>query len=297
MLLSHSSKKCCIAADINYLGKAGKPFPTGTQMYFIIWFSHWGRLNTPVTAGVLLMVMWPNWEMCKPSLNCQCQRQREQSQLLGRLGAVAFPPGKVHTESSKNKQEFKAEKGCRAESVLSSLQSSSPWGIVQLFCWATSGEHRAPTAHCASEVNLRAFSKTCDLWVQAIDQKKNVVITCVGEIGKGQGTIRNNLYDWFSRFNTLLCYSLRNPFQTCRKKPISNAKLLFRLAEKGQSLMPNQWLCRERSLVCCHCATTYIWWCALRIYHLLIFATPSSLIPCKEGQTEACLFWSQNIYH
>lgn len=227
----------------------------------------------------------------------QCQRQREQSQLLGRLGAVAFPPGKVHTESSKNKQEFKAEKGCRAESVLSSLQSSSPWGMVQLVCWATSGEHRAPTAHCASEVNLRAFSKTCDLWVQAIDQKKNVVITCVGEIGKGQGTIRNNLYDWVSRFNTLLCYSLRNPFQTCRKKPISNAKLLFRPAEKGQSLMPNQWLCRERSLVCCHCATTYIWWCALRIYHLLIFATPSSLIPCKEGQTEACLFWSQNIYH
>lgn len=66
---------------------------------------------------------------------------------------------------------------------------------MQLVCCATSGEHRAPTAHCASEVNLRAFSKTCDLWVQAIDQKKNVVITCVGEIGKGQGTIKNNLYD------------------------------------------------------------------------------------------------------
>lgn len=47
MLLSHSSKKCCIDADINYLGKAGKPFPTGIQMSFIIWFSHLRKTEHP----------------------------------------------------------------------------------------------------------------------------------------------------------------------------------------------------------------------------------------------------------
>lgn len=34
----------------------------------------------------------------------------------------------------------------------------------------------------------------------------------MGKIGNRQSTFRNNLYDWFSRFNILLCYFLRNSF-------------------------------------------------------------------------------------
>lgn len=57
MLLSHSSKNWCIDADISYLGKAGKTFTTGIHMPFIIWFSHWRRLNTLVIACVFPMLM------------------------------------------------------------------------------------------------------------------------------------------------------------------------------------------------------------------------------------------------
>lgn len=104
---------------------------------------------------------------------------------------------------------------------------------MQLFCCATQVTHicGAQNIHSSLSVLVRAFPKICDLWGQAIDQKKNVVITCVGEVGNGLGTLRNNFYDRFSRFNTLLGSSLllETPFQalalckTCRKRVISNA--------------------------------------------------------------------------
>lgn len=55
--------------------------------------------------------------MCKTSLNvCLGPKAERNSQSCWTgLGAVAFHPGKLHTESTKYKQELKANKGFRAE--------------------------------------------------------------------------------------------------------------------------------------------------------------------------------------
>lgn len=157
MLLSHSSKKCCIDADINYLGKAGKPFPTGIHLSFIIWFSHWGRLNTPVTACVLLMMMWPNLGNVQNQSECMssAKGREEQSELLGRLRSCSFSSQKAAH------WKFKVQAGTQGKEGVQGRASGPcchPFTLHPLEEWCscfavpprqpTSVGHRTFTAHC-----------------------------------------------------------------------------------------------------------------------------------------------------
>lgn len=237
MLLSHSSKKCCIDADINYLGKAGKLFPTGIHLSFIIWFSHWGRLNTPVTAWVLLMMMWPNLGNVQNQSECMssAKGRGEQSELLGRLRNVAFHPRKLHAESSKYKQELKAKEGCRAEppvrAVIPSLFIPLRNDAAVLLCHPGSphlwGTEHPQLAVCVSEVNHRAFSKVCDM--SAGYRLKRRMLSSHVWVKLVIGRVLSEIIYMIDSQDSTYCSAifLETPFQTLTLHQTSRKRVIF----------------------------------------------------------------------
>lgn len=110
----------------------------------------------------------------------------------------------------------------------------------------------------------------------------------MGKIGNRQSTFRNNLYDWFSRFNILLCYFLRNSF------PDLNSA--SDLQKKG-----NLWCqtsgCVEVSSLLPLCNWLHLGTVHSGIITFLFWLLPPISFPGRKDRQKAWLYWSQNIYH